>query len=533
MDDGKSPKETTGAAAVIDALVARGVDTFFANPGTSEIHLVSAIDAHPGARPVLCLFEGVATGAADGYARVCGRPAAVLLHLGPGLANGLANLHNARKARSPMIVVVGEHAAAHLQYETPLRSDLDALAGYAAKAVFRLKPGDDFAATVDEAVAISVAAPAGPVVLIAHTDVMWSATRHSSPRARSSVDVPVDAELVARAATMLHDGSRCALILGGDALSADALEIAARISTKTGCRLLAETFNARQARGDGLPIVERIPYFQEPAIEKLKPYDHLVLVGSRPPVAFFASPTAPSTLWRDDTQLLEMPHDVASVAHLSALDTALAEQSTGPAPVRASRRMLDAPSGPLTPKSVWAIVNRLLPEDSLVSEEAGVSSLGADDAMSVAARHVWMNLTGGSIGQALPVATGAALAAPDRVVVGVQGDGGAMYTLQALWTQVREKTRVINVILRNDRYAILEFEVKRHGLPPLGSKGASMFSLSNPTISWTAVAASVGMSARSVDTAEDFAAAFAAALAADGPCLIEAVLSSGKPRKTA
>lgn len=533
----ESPVQRFGAHDVVEALVAGGVDVFFANPGTSEIHLVGAIDTSEGAHPVLCLFEGVATGAADGYARASGKPAAVLLHLGPGLANGLANLHNAYKARSPMVVLVGEHASAHLQYETPLRSDLNALAGYAAKQVFHMAPGDDLRACIGAAITAATTAPCGPVVMVANADVMWSPSMSSASSGSTTVHAagaptsmgPSTTEMD-QAVAMLQAGSDAVMLLGGDALSEESLSLADCIAQATGCRLLCETFNARHARGAGIPSIERLPYFREAAIDKLAPFTHVLLVGSRAPVAFFAAPGERSELTREGALVYQLPPATSSVTLLRALAHRLA---TGRLPRLAARAMSPEPAGPLTPRTIWAAVNRLLPAGAIVSDEAGVTSVGADAALRGAEPHVWMNLTGGSIGQGLPLATGAAVAARGKPVLAFHGDGGAMYTVQALWTQVREQVHVVNVIFRNDRYAILDHEVKRHGLGPLGPKGAGMFELARPSLDWVALAQGMGMKAVCVYTAEAFHTRLAEALNEDEPCLIEVRLAPPMPRNAA
>jgi acetolactate synthase-1/2/3 large subunit len=526
-----------GANAVVDTLVAEGVDVFFANPGTSEIHLVAAIDANPKARPVLCLFEGVATGAADGFARAGGKPAAVLLHLGPGLANGLANLHNAFKAGSPMIVLVGEHAAAHLRYDTPLRSDVDSLAGYAAKQVFRMAPGNDLPSIIHAAVQCCRTAPTGPVVVVANADVMWEPSRDSVPAQMAEpavAQLPHDgrggefAKLASSVVEGLRGGPESVLILGATALDVRSLAIADSISQVTGCKLLCETFNARHERGAGIVAVERIPYFREAALDKLQPFASLVLLGSRPPVAFFASPDQRSELTRSDARQIIVPAEVDPFALLGEVASLLGATATPRLSVRA---ISDPIPGALTPKAIWAVLNRELPAGAIVSDEAGVTSVGADDAMRTAEPHVWLNLTGGSIGQGLPVAAGAAVACPDRTVVALHGDGGAMYTAQALWTQAREKGKVVNIIFRNDRYAILDYEVKRHGLGPLGEKGSGMFKLSDPTIDWVALATGMGVTACAVDTAEDFTARLQDALLRAGPSLLEVRVASGKAKR--
>lgn len=519
-----------GAHQVVDALVEAGVDTFFANPGTSEIHLVSAIDANERARAVLCLFEGVATGAADGYARASGKPAAVLLHLGPGLANGLANLHNAFKARSPMVVLVGEHASTHLAHDSPLRSDLNSLAGYAAKQVFHMQPGDDLQAITRAAVAASCAAPPAPVVIVANADVMWSPV-HAPTERPDALDIKPAPTLessfsIAQAAVALRNGD-AALVLGGTALAAECIALADSIAQATGCHVFCETFNARHERGAGVAAVKRIPYFRELAVDELAPYGHLLLIGARHPVAFFGSPGERSELTRPGTTFLQLPPQMPPQMFLAGLRD---EVGASAKPRLVERSVSACPAGPLVPKAIWAVLNRLLPADAIVSDESGVTSVGSDDAMRGAERHTWLNLTGGSIGQGLPVAVGAAIGCPKQWVVALHGDGGAMYTAQALWTQAREKLRVINVIFRNDRYAILEHEVRRHGLPGLGPRGAAMFELSRPTLDWVQLAAGMGMAAAQVSTVERLSEVFQSALAGERPYLIEVLLPAPRAR---
>lgn len=520
----------TGAQAIVDEFVACGVSVFFSNPGTSEIHLVAAIDTTPSARAVLCLFEGVATGAADGYARACGRPAAVLLHLGPGLANGLANLHNALKARSPMIVIVGDHAVDHLALDTPLRSDVDSLAKFASKAVYRLKPGDDPRQLVRLAVATATSRPSGPVVVLTSADLMWSAVPRPTSaanaidrddsRSKEAVD-----NLIEQAVEALAHGPKTAMLLGGDGLSQRALHLADCIGQVTGCRLYCETFNARHERGAGIPVAERLPYFQNALEDRLSGISSLLLVGSRVPAAFFASPNRSGQVVRSDINVVRLPDSRSPEEFLTLLAARLAAPD---APRRPERVVLPELTGAIEAKGIWSVINRLLPRDSIVSDEAGVTSIGSDAAMQGAEPHVWLNLTGGSIGQGLPVAVGASIARPNTPVVAVHGDGGAMYTVQALWTAAREKAHLISIIFKNSRYGILDYEVKRHGLGPFGEKGSSMFDLGRPSISWLALASGMGVPATSVSTVEAFSTALRAALTARGPHLIEVVLGERK-----
>lgn len=522
-------KPTTGAQRLVESLIACGVGPFFTNPGTSELHAVSAIDTSPTARGILCLFEGVATGAADGYGRIAGHPGGVLLHLGPGLANGMANLHNARQAGTPMVVVVGEHGADHLRYDSPLKSDVDSLPPFYSKQTWRLRAGDDIAAIARQAVALTRAQPTGIATIVAGADVMWSAV---AAAANSSTDaarrrVPADPAHVRAALDALGSRQPTAVVLGRNALSQEGLQLAGAIAYATGATILSETFNARHTRGAGVPAVQRIPYFPEQAVPFLSKFANLVLIGAKRPTSFFASPEHPSDLVSSQSQV------VAFDAGVDPLDVlrSLASEIKAPAKVDgAVREVLTLHTGALSPGAVWAALNHFMPEGSIVSDEAGMSSRGADEAMSVAARHDWLNLTGGSIGQALSVATGAAVARPDCKVFAMQGDGGGLYTLQGLWTQAREKLNVVNVILSNGRYGILDYEAKRHGIA-LGAKGASLFDLGSPSVNWVALATGFGVRAVSASTAEEFNDHLRAAIAAPGPCLIEARLSRPPSKK--
>lgn len=529
MESTASNTSLTGAQCLVESLVSCGVGPFFTNPGTSELHAVSAIDTSSTARGILCLFEGVATGAADGYGRIARRPGGVLLHLGPGLANGMANLHNARQAGTPMVVVVGEHGADHLRYDSPLKSDLDSLPPFYSKQTWRLRAGDDIAAIARQAVALTSAQPTGIATIVAGADVMWSA---AAAAVSNSTDAAVckpaaDPAHTRQAVDALRSSQPTALVLGRNALSQEGLQLAGAIAHATGAAILSETFNARHTRGAGLPVIQRIPYFPELAVPFLSKYANLVLVGAKRPTSFFASPVHPSDLVAPECQVVCFD---AAVDPLDVL-RALASEIKAPAKVDgAAREVLPLQSGALGPNAIWAALNHLMPEGSIVSDEAGMSSRGADEAMSVAARHDWLNLTGGSIGQALSVAAGAAVARPDCQVFAMQGDGGGLYTLQALWTQAREKLNVVNVILSNGRYGILDYEAKRHGIG-LGAKGASLFDLGSPSLDWTSLATGFGVHAVSASTAEEFNDHLREAIARPGPCLIEAKLSRPPSKK--
>lgn len=517
----------TGAECLIDSLVNSGVGPFFTNPGTSELHAVSAIDRSTKARGILCLFEGVATGAGDGYGRIARHPAGVLLHLGPGLANGMANLHNARQAGTPMVVVVGEHGAKHLAYDSPLKSDLGSLPPFYSKQTVRLHVGDDIGRLARDLVTATCTPPTGIATIIAGADVMWSeaqARPFTDAGVRRKVE-PSSAD-IRNAVSMLRSGFPAAIVLGGSALSSKGMQLASAIAQATGSTLLSETFNARHTRGAGLPVVQRIPYFPELAIPFLSKFARLVLIGAKKPTSFFASPVHPSDLVGPGCEVSGFDPQADPLDVLQAIAGEVAARSQASV---AAREVLPLHSGNLTPAAIWAALNNFMPEGSIVSDEAGMSSRGADEAMSVAAQHDWLNLTGGSIGQALAVAAGAAVARPGSKVFAMQGDGGGLYTPQALWTQAREKLDVINVILNNGRYGILDYEAKRHGMS-LGQKGAALFDLGSPTVDWVSLSQGFGVRAAAASTAEEFNTLLRDAVSTPGPSLIEARLSRPQSR---
>jgi acetolactate synthase-1/2/3 large subunit len=510
---------STGAHTVLERLVAGGVDVCFANPGTSEMHFVAALDDSPGMRPVLCLFEGVATGAADGYARIAGRPAATLLHLGPGMANGLANLHNARRAHSPVVNVVGDHATYHQKLDAPLQSDIEALGHWLTGTVHRPASSADLAVTVDRAIA---AASLGSIAtLIVPADLSWSEAdpggsapgpaSHSEPGVGRHDDIGVgDAAELLRA-----QREKAVLLLGGAATTDPGLRAAARIAAATGARVLVETFPARLTRGRGVPNIPRLGYFAETAQEQLRDASHLILVGARSPVAFFAYPNLPGDLVPAGTNV----HDL-KVEQLEDV----AGRLDAPQPSESPSSPPELPSGPLRSDNWVAVIGALLPEHAIISDEANTSGLLLPDATAASPQHDVLTLTGGAIGQGLPVALGAAIAAPHRPVIALQSDGSALYTISALWTMAREQLDVTVVILNNSAYAILQLELMRVGASAGGPKARSLLDLSNPGIDFVAVAEGLGVPATRASTAEELATQFSASIAEPGPHLIDAVI---------
>jgi acetolactate synthase I/II/III large subunit len=508
-----------GAQALIASLVGADVDACFMNPGTSEMHFVAALDSVPQMRGILALFEGVATGAADGYARMAGRPAAVLLHLGPGLANGLANLHNARRAHTPVVVIVGAHATGHVRYDAPLQSDIEALARTVSGWVHTSGTTRDLAQDAMRAVA---AARRGQIAtLVLPADVSWSDGASPAPaRIDSPSPAVVDESQVTSVASLLS--SRALLFLGGRALSERGLRAASRISVATGARLLAETFPARMERGAGLPSVDRLAYLAEQAEAQLAGAEHLILAGARSPVSFFAYPGRASDLVPAGcsvTVLAERDQDAeAALEQLADLVAA------GTSPVLAAPAVRPAEPGPLTAISLANTVAASLPAGAVVADEANTSGFALPMALAAAPRHSLLTLTGGSIGQGLPAATGAALAAPDRPVLCLEADGSALYTIQALWTQAREQVNVTTVLINNAAYAILRLELARTAAGQAGERAARMLDLSGPTPDFTAISTGLGVPAVRVTTAEDLDRELRRAYAEPGPHLIEAIV---------
>ncbi|HZB20361.1 MAG TPA: acetolactate synthase large subunit [Blastococcus sp.] len=510
-----------GAQALIRTLVDAGVDVCFANPGTSEMHFVAALDDVPDMRAVLTLFEGVATGAADGYARMAGRPAATLLHLGPGMANGLANLHNARRGRTPLVNVVGDHARSHKRLDAPLESDIDAVAGTVSGWVRRSLSPADVAADAADAVA---AASAGAVAtLVLPADVSWEEGADVAPPVPARPAPQVAPSVIDDVATALGSGEPAVLFLGGDAMTEEGQLAAARVAAGTGARLMSETFPARVARGAGLPDLARLPYPPEMAIAALAGTKHLVLAGAESPVHFFAYPEVPATPVPEGctVHVLSAPGEDA-VAALRALAEKAAPDAE-PELLAAARPAL--PTGPLDPRSMAAVIGALLPERAIVVDEALTSGVGLAELTSGAPRHDWLSLTGGAIGDGLPMALGAAVACPDRPVLGIQADGSAMYTISALWSYAREQADVTTIVCNNGSYAILQHELSRVGAASDGERAGQLLHLGEPGLDFVALANGMGVPATRATTAEELADQLRRALAEPGPHLIDAMLA--------
>ncbi|MBW6425110.1 acetolactate synthase large subunit [Rhizobium sp. XQZ8] len=514
-----------GADMLCDVLLVNGVDVCFANPGTSEMHFVAALDRKPEMRCILGLSEGVVTGMADGYARMADKPAATLLHLGPGLANGLANLHNARRARTPILNVVGDHASYHLQYDAPLTSDIESLARPMSHWVGRAAGPTDIRRCTEEGFAAAIARR-GVSTMILPADAAWGEV---TPEPLSRATIPaaptLDSSTLKAAAAALKSGKRTVIIMGGRALREKPLETAGRIAAATGAALFTVQSD-RGARGAGRAFVRPIPYNIELAVEALKQFEVAICIGAQRPVTFFAYPGKPSTTLPPSCeviQLAEHEHDLAA-----ALDALAGELSIkGDANFARNafcQNEIQVPDGALTPDAISLAIARHLPEDAIVIDEA-LTSIGQYPALAPGLRpHDHLPITGGSIGIGIPLAAGAAIGAPDRKVVALQADGSGMYTVQGLWTQARENLDVVTIVFANNAYRILQGEMTNVGVNSYGVNARKMLDLDQPKLDWCSLAKGLGVeSGRATNTAE-FVKLYTAALSRKGPFLIEAAI---------
>ena len=511
-----------GAQTLVQTLLDSDVDVCFTNPGTSEMHFVAALDTNNNMRCVLGLFEGVVTGAADGYARMAGKPAATLLHLGPGMGNGLANIHNARKARTPMVNIVGEHATYHLEHETPLKSDISLVANWGSDWVHTSTSAEAVAG--DAAQAVAQARAGGKIAtLVLPADTAWNEAKGPAKPA-PAIELPKpDSETVSKAAAILREhGPKATLMITGAALIEPGLSLATRISVVTGCRLLAQQSNARMSRGDGHTDVARVPYPVPQALAQLADIEHLVLLGANPPASFFAYPNMPNMMTPENCEhfvLAGREHDIP--ASLEALAAEL--DAHGAKIMLPSLEPLQVPGdGSLNGDLVMQTVAALLPENAVLCDESVTSGRQLLKLTGRCKPHDYLQITGGAIGIGSPLATGAAIASPGRQVVSLQADGSTMYTLQGLWTQAREQLQICTIILANNAYRILQGELKHVGVDNPGERAKQMLNLDNPNLDWVSLAKGMGVPAVSVGTVDELVRAMKAAMAGEGPSLIEA-----------
>jgi acetolactate synthase-1/2/3 large subunit len=507
-----------GAESLVRTLLASGVDTCFANPGTSEMHFVAALDKVEGMRCVLGMAETVVTGCADGYGRMTGKPAATLMHCGPGLANGISNIHNARRAETPMVNIVGDHATYHRPFDAPLTADTEGLARAVSNWVRTCSSSTRVGADAAAAVQAAKSPPGQIATLILPADTAWNEGGEVAAPMPAPVRASVAPETLSTVARALRSGESAMLVLSGQALTEPGLLAAQRVAQVSGAKLRAPTQIPRMARGRGRPAVDRIPYVVDNALKVLAGTKHVITVGAKPPTAFFAYPGKPSLTSPPDanTYVLARPEQDAVAAlnwladELGAPKSPTLQEEAKPQPVR----------GAFAPDTFAQTIAALLPENCIVVEDAVTSGRALFAPTFGAAPHDWLQITGGAIGHGFPCATGAALASPNRKVVCLQADGAGMYTLQALWTQAREKLDVINVVFANRIYKILHGELIAVGAQP-GRWSNEMFDLARPTLDWIKLAEGMGVEATRVESLEGFADTFKAATGRRGPFLIE------------
>jgi acetolactate synthase-1/2/3 large subunit len=509
-----------GAESLVGSLIKGGIDACFANPGTSEMHIVAALDRVPEMRCVLGLFEGVVTGAADGYARMTGKPACTLLHLGPGLANGLANLHNASRAQVPIVNIVGQHAAYHLRHDTPLTADIEMIARPYSKWLRTSCASSELGRDAVDAIIAARTPPGRIATLIVPADVAWNEGGTIAAMPALPIASMPAVETIERAVNMLLSGAPTAILLAGNALHGKGLTNAGRIAAATSAKLLAPYPYTRIERGAGSAIVERVPYVLEQAVEQLKEFRQLILVGSAAPVAYFASQGKNSILTSAECEILPLASPGEDCA--GALGAVAAEL-----PLRATQCLTEkavrppAPEGEITLSGLAAAVGAVLPENAIVVDESMTSGRSMMTATRGCPPHDFLANTGGSIGIAMPLAVGAAVASRARRVLCLSADGSGMYTAQALWTMAREGLKVTTVIFANRDYAVLKREFSNLGIGKPGARALNLFEIGRPDLDWVCLAKAMGVPGTRVRSLEAFAKALREGFASEGPTLIE------------
>jgi len=512
-----------GAESLLQTAVNSGIGVCFANPGTTELPIVTALDAVPGMRSVLGLFEGVCTGAADGYGRMARKPAMTLLHLGPGLANGIANLHNARRARTPIVNIIGDHATWHRNADSPLTSNIESLAAPVSDWVRTTREASSVPQDMADAVTQALRSPGHVVSLIVPADFLWEPSAEARGLTPAAEPPLADSQTLSAAADLLKRESPAALLLDGTALLAPGLAAAARIAARTNCALLCPTFPARIERGAGYPRVLRIPYFPDMAADLLASFRTIILAGAVPPVTFFGYPGKRSRLISEESSTLVLARPEDDVAgSLEALADHMGARHAG----AVSQATMPPPAGPgaITPEVFGAAVASAQPERTIVVDEAATSGLAYYLISEHRMPFTHLTLTGGAIGQGMPCATGAAIACPDRKVLNLQADGSGMFTLQALWTQARERLNVVTVICSNRSYRILRIELARAGVGTIGRQADSLTNLSGPELDWVALATGMGVPAVRVSDGKTLQDTLSRVLTDAGPALIEAMM---------
>ena len=511
-----------GAEVLVETLLAGGVDLCFANPGTSEMQFVAALDRQPGMRCVLGLFEGVVTGAADGYARMADKPACTLLHLAPGLANGLANLHNARRAQVPIVNIVGEHRQGHKATDSPLVGDIESLARTVSHWTHTATSAREVPHAAARAIREASALPGRIATLVLPGDTAWEPSERPAGLDFTPVGPTFpDPARIDDAVRALRSGGRCVLVLSGRALRAPALADASRIAQRTGAKVVAQYANGRIERGAGRFPIERTPAPVDAGVATFRDADHVILVGAAVPAPMFGYPGKPDFLVQPPTRLLPLAQpgdDLAATLH----ELAARVGAGAAAPLLEQRADIPLPGGDLTPDKVLRCVAAWIPEGGVIVDESISAGRNFFPLSRGAAPHDYLQLTGGAIGAGIPMATGAALGAPGRKVINLEGVGSSMYTIQGLWTQARERLDVVTVVFANRGYQILKGELANVGARDWGERAERMLSIVQPDISWTGLAQAMGVEAATASSCEELAAVLRGALSRSGPFLVEA-----------
>ncbi|MFP6581415.1 MAG: acetolactate synthase large subunit [Candidatus Hydrogenedentota bacterium] len=515
----------TGAESLLQSALKSGVATCFANPGTTEMDFVKALDNTPEVKTVLALFEGVCTGMADGFGRMTDAPAMTLLHLGVGLGNGIANLHNARRAQSPVVNLVGDHPVDHVKYDAPLTSDIATMAAPVSNVVHTSESADTVGEDISRLISQASTMPGNVTTLITPADTM----RDETTVVHEPTPIPdapaLDSDVLKNALGALENpGATTAIIINGRALRKEGLEIASRIEQKTGCTIFSSCFPARMDRGAGIPAIKRLPYFPEMVQERIAPFNTLILIGAYThPVSFFKYEGIPSDLVHEGCAVINLAqreHD--TVDALRSLEEGCNAASL--TPICQELLIPDAPTGSINRKSIGPAIARALPENAIISDTSGSSGAPIYYNTQSAHPHSSLFLTGGGIGMGPPVAAGAAVACPDRPVIALQSDGGGLYTVQALWTQARESLNVTTIIFANRKYQILQTELARAGIENPGPVATSLTDLSNPDISWCKLAEGFGVPAYQPQNIEEFQKNLTNSINNQGPHLIELII---------
>jgi len=453
-----------------------------------------------------------------------GAPASTLLHLGPGLANGLANLHNAKKAHSGVVNIVGQHASYHIAYNAPLTSDIEGLARPMSAWVRTAPDAESVADCAAAAVAAAKTAPPQIATLILPADAAWGEADRIAEvpfEAPNPSYSPVAVEVAAK--ILQADGERTLLLVTGSALTEQGLALAEQIAGKTGCTVMGPTFLPRIARGRDRFAIGRIPYVVDQALRILQGFRHIVLVEADDPVAFFAYPTKPSMLKPEDCEVHRMTvWGENSVGALEALAEALHATAKDVKPQQLQQ--LIRPTGPLNHTTVAQAIAHAIPENAVLIDESVTTGRGFFPPTAAAAPHDWLQNMGGSIGFSTPLSIGAAIACQDRKVICMVGDGCAMYTIQSLWTQAREGLDIVTIVFANRVYQILRGEFDSVGAGEPGKRARDMLELDRPTLDFVALARAMGVPGRAVTTADEFNKALEEAMGEKGPHLIEVAI---------